>query len=92
MRIVFVQFFLFLSYFSSMSQSKKFIHALDWLNNNQKNETSLKIKLVSENDSEKKCNPTKKLTMDNFKTLMQIWATMFVFTFPIIVVPYKSRN
>lgn len=85
MRIVFAQVFLFLSYFSSMSQSKKIIHSPNWLKNNQ---TASKIKHVTERNY----TPPKKLTLDDFKTLMQIWATMFVFTFPIIVLPYNSHD
>lgn len=92
MRIMFAQVLLFLSYFSSTSQSKKFIHAPDWLKNNQKNETAAKLQHLPENGSEKKCNPITKLTLNDLKTLMQIWATMFVFTFPILVVPYKSYD
>jgi hypothetical protein len=59
-------------------------------NNNPTNKTnsSLEIRVRSEYVIEK--NEKIKFTMDDFKTFMQIWATMFVFTFPIIVIPYKS--
>jgi hypothetical protein len=61
-------------------------------NNNPSNKTnsSLEIRVLPECVIEKKTKV--KFTTDDFKTLMQIWATMFVFTFPIIVVPYKSDD
>jgi hypothetical protein len=86
MKIVFAQVFLFLSNLSAMIQSKRIIDTPDWL----KNKTNAKIKLLPNIVLERDDTLVKKLTTDDFKTLMQIWATMFIFTFPIIIIPYNS--
>jgi len=81
--------FLFLSYFLFTSQTfMGFPNTIQ--NNNNKTNSSLETRVLSEHVIEK--NEKIKFTMDDFKTFMQIWATMFVFTFPIIVLPYKSGN
>jgi len=80
--------FLFLYYFSFTSQTFMGLPNTIQNNNlNNKTNSSLEIKVLPECVIEKKSKV--KLTTDDFKTLLRIWATMFVFTFPIIVVPYK---
>ena len=83
------RFFLFLYYFSLTYQTFMGLPKIFQNNNpNNKTNSSLEIKVLSERVLEK--NEKIRFTTDDFKTFMQIWATMFVFTFPIIVIPYKS--
>ena len=89
MRVEFTNLIFFFSYISSITISKKIPL---WFKNSQKNLEESKIKLLPDLILDRNETSIKKLSMDDFKTLMQIWATMFVFTFPIIVVPYKSDD
>jgi len=83
--------FLFLYYFSFTSQTFMGLpNAIQNNNPNNKTNSSLETSALPECVIEKKTKI--KLTTDDFKTLMQIWATMFIFTFPIIVLPYKSDD
>ncbi len=83
--------FLFLYYFSFTSQTFMGLpNAFQNNNPNNKTNSSLETRVLPECVIEKKTKI--KLTTDDFKTLMQIWATMFIFTFPIIVLPYKSDD
>jgi len=74
--------FLLLLVFSNqtiLGFSKNIIKNITWNNKIEKKEHTLKKKQI-------------KLTKDDFKTLMQIWATMFIFTFPVVIFPGKNDN
>lgn len=85
---------LFFSYIACSSQT--FIRMpfkLTHFNNNNKNVNNSKmgIKTLPYCVIQRNTTEQRRMTTEDFKTLMQIWLTLFIFTFPIIIFPNKDQ-
>jgi hypothetical protein len=83
---------LFFSYIACSSQTPiRIPFHFSSLNNKNTNNSKMGIKTLPYCVIERNTTEQKKMTAEDFKTLMQIWLTLFIFTFPIVIFPNKDQ-
>jgi hypothetical protein len=60
-------------------------------NNKNTNNSKMGIKTLPYCVIQRNTTEQRRMTAEDFKTLMQIWLTLFIFTFPIIIFPNKDQ-
>ena len=83
---------LFFSYIACSSQTLiRIPFNLVPFNNKNTNNSKMGIKTLPYCVIKRNTREKRRMTAEDFKTLMQIWLTLFIFTFPIIIFPNKDQ-
>jgi len=86
------RFILLCSFFMYSSQTLiRMPFNLTPFNNKNVNNSKMGIKTLPYCVIQRNTTEQRRMTAEDFKTLMQIWLTLFIFTFPIIIFPNKDE-